>query len=243
MNTMTQQQPIAASAWRALVDIFAEPRSALLSLRENTNWLWLPLLLIPVVMGLYWLYYFQFVDFSWMRDEVVAQEARLRVFDQDQTEALRRQMTFSMMANSSIIATVSMTLLMMFAQALYFTLTLSLVGNHGLSFKQWLGLSSWSQMPTLLVPVTGIVGMLSATDNRILPEQLSYTSVNTMLFHLPNEHPLYSVLQWIDLAMLWSLVLLILGVRLWTRSSWFKASLTVLTPYIIVYGINIAMHY
>lgn len=242
MNTMTQSHPIAGSIWRALVDIFAEPRNALLGLRENSKWCWLPLILIPIVMGLYWLYYFQFVDFTWVRDEIVAQEAQLRSFDQDQTDALRRQMTFSVMANSSIIATVSFTLMLMFVQALYFTLTLTLVGNYSLSFKQWLGLSCWSQMPTLLVPLAGVIGMLSAADNRILPDQLSYTSLNTLLFHLPNGHALYSVLQWIDIAMLWSLALLVLGVRLWTKGSWLKAALTVLLPYIIIYGINIALH-
>ncbi|MCW8925688.1 MAG: hypothetical protein OQJ84_05470, partial [Xanthomonadales bacterium] len=54
------------TVFNAMVDIVASPGKALDEIRQNTSWLWWPLLVsMLLAVGLF-IYYYSWVDFPWL---------------------------------------------------------------------------------------------------------------------------------------------------------------------------------
>ncbi|HEX2585160.1 MAG TPA: hypothetical protein VHL14_08505, partial [Steroidobacteraceae bacterium] len=69
------------------------------------------------------------------------------------------------------------------------------------------------------------------------PNALKPLSLNELLFHRAMGQPGQSLLASFDLLSLWSMVLLVLGIRVWSQRSWLFSVLFALMPTIVIYGI------
>jgi hypothetical protein len=124
-------------------------------------------------------------------------------------------------------------LLVMAIKAAYFLL-ISKLTDKIISYKSWYSLVAWCSVPSIFTALAAWLVIFSSgrmIDIEALnPLNLNYLTVNT-------EGVFSSWLRAIDLIAIWGLVLVIMGYQSFTSCSTTKASIIVLTPYILIFGI------
>jgi hypothetical protein len=216
-----------------LVDIFLQPGKAFAEQRERPTFI-VPLLLLAGLAAAFTLAYFLRVDPAWYTDHMFdasGAEMTARQMEQAKASMPAAQMMGWIGAISSVIAIVVVTLL----TALY-VLVASKVTGQALSYRHGLSLSAWSSMPMLLGMIVGLVGALTMSPQTSI-ESLALLNVDPLLVDLPADHRWNRLAQSFSLLTFWSLFLMALGWRTWTRSSWLQAIIIALLPTLLVYGV------
>src|SRR5690606_30414123 len=130
-------------AMNALVDIIAAPGKALDAVREHPRWLWWPLLLTLLASIAAFSWYFLWVDFPWLVEEVV-RTAVPPGGDPAMAEAIRTFMSPGVQLASTAVGIVVITLLMYTVQSLYLHLVNKASGDPSLRFGQWFAFSAFT---------------------------------------------------------------------------------------------------
>ncbi len=220
------------------INIFAAPQEAFRTIREKPR-PWFPLALIlpalVLVMGLY----FNMVDLGWFL------EAQLRSLPPEQalTDAEMAQALEGVERTRGVVATVAAVGAAIFATVLYFVMSLYLwiassVAKHGIRFIQAFALVCWCALPSLLGAIAGLANLL-ISDVTFLPQHL----VNPLSFgSLLGVEPIpgdrgRQTLAGLDLTVVWTLVLLVLGYQSWSGKSLGIAAAIVLAPYVVLFGL------
>jgi hypothetical protein len=118
--------------------------------------------------------------------------------------------------------------------ALYYT-GVSFATNDGVKFGQWLALIAWCSLPSVLGLIASLVN-LAVSDARFLPaEQLNPLSFGSLLAIDPQgATTVERILLSLDVTVVWSTVLSILGYQAFTQSSIVRAAIVVLAPVTVV---------
>ena len=222
-----------SSSVGVLSNIFTAPSQAFAAIKERPN-PWLPMLVLMVGVFLQQFTYLQVVDFPWLMDQQLQQAGTM-------TDAQRAQ-TVDAMTNlpPSVMGAIqgvggAITILIIYALfALYYT-AVSFATNDGNKFKQWLALIAWCSLPGLLGMIASLVN-LQVTDGRfLLPTQLNPLSFGSLLgVDQQGASVAESYLMALDVTVLWSLVLTILGYQAFTKRSTATSALIVLAPYGVI---------
>jgi len=228
---MTDSSP---SAFGSLVNIFLEPGKTLGELRGRASWWWLPLLLILMLSILFQVWYANRVDVSWFADQTLAPSADKMTAEQLR-DAHARFTTTSMMVFGIIFSVIA--LVWYLIQALYFVLAAKVGGWQQQGFGNWLNFIAWTSMPAVLGFIASAAYMLSTSSRQISPVDIDVTSLNTLLFHVPYAHPSQALASSLRLTTIWSWVLMVIGISIWTGKDKVKAAVVVLTPYFICYAL------
>jgi hypothetical protein len=216
-----------------LSNIFTAPSLAFSAIKERPN-PWLPLLVLMTGVFIQQFMYMQVVDFPWLMDQQLQQSGNL-------TDAQRAQMVDSMTSLPPSVLGVAqgiggaLTILIVYALfALYYT-GVSFATNDGHNFKQWLSLIAWCSLPALLGMIASLVN-LQVTDGRfLLPTQLNPLSFGSLLgVDQQGASVVETYLMALDVTVLWSLVLTILGYQAFTKRSTATSALIVLAPYGVI---------
>jgi hypothetical protein len=78
---------------------------------------------------------------------------------------------------------------------------------------------------------------VATSGGRLMLDQLSMTSLNTLVFNLPMDHPWAGLVGSLDLTMLLSIPLAVVGLRAWTGRSLSTCITIALLPYVVIYGV------
>ncbi|WP_162242012.1 YIP1 family protein [Duganella sp. Leaf126] len=213
----------------AALNIFTDPSRAFLS-EQTENKAWLPLMVVLLASIVSFLVYYQAVDFAWLQDNLVA------AMEPAQREAGKRILTMKALVIGSLLSVVILVPLTQLLLAGYLHLAAK-ISHSTRTFGAWFALVAWTALPSaLFLPLT--LGQLLLSKNfQLSPEQLNPFTVNQLLLHLPSGAPWQSLTDSINLLSLWSLGLLIMGVRNWTQRSTVSAAVVVLLPYGVIYGL------
>ncbi len=216
-------------------NIFTSPATAMTQVQERYS-IALPMLTFLVLMGLSMYTYYAMVDYVWFVDYMVETTAgELSKAEQDQT---RQGMSMMSQGVMGIVATVSamiMIAIIYVIQAVYF-LIISNVKNDGYSFKQWLSFVSWTALPGLLAIIAMFAYILSSTNGQIPPDSLNPLSLNELIFGMDSSKGLGKLLSSIHLAQFWSLAVMVIGYKVWTKSTMANAATIVLLPFVLFYA-------
>lgn len=216
-----------------LVDIFLQPGKAFADLRERPTFV-LPFLLLAGLSVALTLAYFLRVDPAWYADHMFA-AANADVSAQD-LEKLKSAMpgTRTMGAFGAITGVLGIAVVAALT-ALYLWIAGKVTGK-GLGYRQGLSLGLWSAMPGVLGMLVALAGALTMTPQTGI-ESLMLTHLDPLLVQLPADHRWNRLAESFDLLSLWSLFLLALGWRTFTRSSWPQAIVVALIPSAVVFGV------
>ncbi|WP_193333486.1 YIP1 family protein [Duganella sp. FT27W] len=213
----------------AALNIFTDPSRAFVS-EQTENKAWLPLTVVLLASVAAFLVYYQAVDFAWLQDNLVAS------MEPAQRAAGKRILTMKALVIGSLISVIILTPLTQLLLAGYLHLAAKIT-HSGRSFGAWFALVAWTALPSaLFLPLT-LAQLLLSLNYQLSPEQLNPFTVNQLLLHLPSGAPWQSLTDSINLLSLWSLGLLIMGVRKWTQRSTAGAAVIVLLPYGVIYGL------
>lgn len=213
------------------LQIFIEPSKAFAAIRERSH-TWLPLLAVTLGCAAMIWWYFQTVDFAWLMNHTLSAQPDLT---DEQRQAAQGMMSQSTMGWMAIAGTLIGTPLIYAVYALYYLLAGKFLGSD-ISFGKWFALTAWISLPRLLVfPLMAMQIMTSG--GQVAMEDLTMTSLNFLVFQLPQSHPWAGFLSNIDLPMLWTVVLSVIGLRVWTNRSLATCITVTLLPLVIIFGI------
>jgi len=107
------------------------------------------------------------------------------------------------------------------------------------SFKQWFALTCWTTLPSVLIStiIAALMILTSSDVTQLSPNALKPLTLNELFFHRAMGQPGQSLLASFDLLSLWSMGLLVVGVRAWSQRSWLFCTLFALVPTIVIYGV------
>lgn len=211
--------------------MLSEPSKAFSAVREKSHvWLPLTLMVLGSVLVLYW--YFATVDFAWMVERMAASRPGMT---DAQREAMQAAMSPGVMMWSSI-AGAALGMPAMFAvSALYYHLAGKFLGSD-IRYGKWFAFVVWTNLPTLL-SILLMAFQVATSGGRLMIDQLSMTSLNALVFNLPMEHQWAGLLNSLDLTLLLSIPLAVIGLRAWTGRSLSTCITIAVLPYLVVYGV------
>lgn len=223
------------SALNALVDIIATPTKALDEVRHHVSWLWWPLGVSLLVTVAAFAFYFTWVDFDWMIDEMV--RTLPPGTDPAAGEQMRGFLTPGRQIGFSAIAIVVMTFLIYAIQSTYLHLVNKVAGDSTLRFGQWFAFSAWTAFPGVFQAIAMLVVMLLSDSNQVAQHELMPLSFNALFIHAEPGSPWFTWGNSLSLINLWMLGLMTLGVMRWTGAGLGKAATIACTPWVLIFGI------
>jgi hypothetical protein len=215
-----------------LSNIFTAPQAAFAAIKERPN-PWVPLLIIVLGTCAVQFAYTQSVDLAWMLDR---QFEAANMTPEQREQAVEGAMQIPPLAYGFIVAIpAAVAILVLYSLiALYYT-GVSFATNDGVKFGQWLALIAWCSLPSVLGLIASLVN-LAVSDARFLPaEQLNPLSFGSLLAIDPQgATTVERILLSLDVTVVWSTVLSILGYQAFTQSSIVRAAIVVLAPVTVV---------
>jgi hypothetical protein len=217
-----------------LTNIFAAPATAFAAIKERPN-PWVPLLIMIVGTFAVQFTYMQAVDLPWLIDQQLQQAGA------DITEEQRNQaVNATTQVPASVLGAIQgvtggLAILIIYALvALYYT-GVSFALNDKTKYQQWLALIAWCSLPGVFGLIASFVN-LQVTDARFLPAtELNPLSFGSLLaLETQGATVVESILMQLDVTVLWSVVLQILGYQAFTQRSIVTSTVVVFGPVAVI---------
>ena len=123
----------------------------------------------------------------------------------------------------------------MFNLKVRYFLIVSKVNGDGFEFKQWFSFVAWTSLPGLLAILAMFAMIFTSETMQIAPDSLNPLSLNELIFGLEPSKGMGKLLSSLHLPQFWSLAVMVIGYKAWTKKSLMSSALVVLMPIIIVY--------
>ena len=223
----------AMSKFSLLLNIFASPGEALQELKQRPSILF-PLILIIASNALILVWYFNIVDFEWYIDDVLS-TANIAEENLEEARENFESMSRNTMLGFSLVGSVVGLSAIFLLQSIYFSLVAAIRGDN-YKFKHWFSLICWSSAPILLSVVGMAVTILLSPNGQLSAFDLDPLTLRNLGLASDND-TLQSLYNSVSLAMVWSVVIILLGYRQWLDASWLRAVITVFAPYLTIIGV------
>lgn len=212
--------------------IFTAPAEAFRTLPPRYSW-FMPFLAVLGLSLAAWVFYYLRVDIAWLADHQV--NLMGKDLTEEEAESARGMLGRGFQLTMAIVTVLVLVPGSYVLQALYFNAVGAMQGDNK-GFRQWFSFVSWTSLPTVLA-LLAMIAYVVASGDRLATEELNLLSVDGLLLRLPAESPWKVMLSSISITTFWSIVLMILGYRLWVGASLVKSAVIVLVPYLLVYGV------
>ncbi|MBD55908.1 MAG: YIP1 family protein, partial [Pseudoalteromonas sp.] len=107
--------------------------------------------------------------------------------------------------------------------------------NYG--YGAWYGFGIWTMMPMIISSLGLLILVLTASTDQISQSLFNYASINQLLIGLEIGHPLYTLLESLNIFSIWGIFIAAIGLKCWTNFTFNKALLFAALPSIVIYGI------
>lgn len=198
----------------------------------------LPLLMLLVVFALLWGKYYDNVDFSWLKEQMITNalddnEHMTREAMEENMATLSADMMFYVNLFSGSLAICILLLI----RSVYMSIATNWVKKSRLNITHWFAISSWSTLPTTLLMLITLF-YFSDQDLRYMSiEGVNLASLNNLFFHHSADSPWATMLNSLDVTLLWSLVIIALMFAKTADVALPKSLLVTFLPFLIIYGI------
>jgi hypothetical protein len=225
--------PSTPGLFETCVNILTAPTEAFRSLQKKPTKLF-PLLLIVILNAAVLSWYFSIVDFAWFVDDILSAD---NISEEDRTAAREGMMSMSI-SNFAIIGVIAGSagiIAINLLQAAYLSLVAALRGDE-LKFPHWFSLACWAGLPILLTIAGSAVTILLSPNGQLSPIELDPLTLRNLGVSSANSS-VEALTQTLSLSTFWSTGLMVFGYRQWTETSWLRAAVTVLSPYLCIVGV------
>jgi hypothetical protein len=216
------------------VALATAPSRAFGELRERPRF-WFPLLLLAASTGVIVFWYYNMVDFEWLKDAVYGNNPGIQKLPEAGRATAMALITRNTMVAISLIGTSVVLPVFFLLQALYLVLAAK-VTKVPLGFKHWFAFSCWTSPPLLLTTVVSAIFLIMSDTTQLSPSVLQPLSINELVLHRPSGSPGYNLLESLSIPSMLSWVLMIIGVHVWSRRSWAFSAIFIVLPVVVIYG-------
>lgn len=231
-STEKQRSDAKMSYFAIFINILTSPSEAFEELHKHPSKL-VPLATVILVNAAVIFWYFSILDFDWFVDDLLQNGN----FPEDRIDEARENfadMSPSTFRMFGLLGGTAAVLFMYTVLAGYLTLTAALAG-HSEKFGQWFSLVVWTGIVVLFSQLGMAVTLMLASNGQISQFDLDPTNLRNLGVR-PQNINLQQIFATINLTMIWSLVLTILGYRHWLGMSTLKAAVIVSAPYILIFS-------
>jgi len=228
--TETTRQSVVVTA----VNVLTSPAEAFASIKTRPTVIF-PLLLILISTMLVIGWYFAILDYDWYIDDTLS---RLPNLSEAELETARDRMEGLTQRKLMMISTLSSgagLVIILLLQSGYLSLVSALHGDD-YRFHQWFSLAAWTSLPGLLSTLSMGINIWLNPSGQISIYDLNALSLYNLGVQTGNES-LNRLMNGINLAMLWSLGLMVLAYRQWLGTTPVRAATVVASPYLLIFGI------
>jgi uncharacterized membrane protein YhdT len=217
------------------VTLATAPSSAFSELRERPRF-WFPLLLLvaSTVAIVYW--YYSMVDIEWLKDAMFSNDPDMRKLSEAERAAAMAMLGRNTLLWSSVVAASFVLPIFFLLQALYLLLAAK-VTKLPQGFKHWFALSCWTALPLLVSTVVAAIFLIINDTSQVSPSVMQPLSINELVLRRPMGSPGHTLFESLTIPGVLSWILLIIGVRVWSRRSWAFSAIFIVLPIVILYGI------
>lgn len=223
------------------MNIFTAPTEALAAIRERPR-VSLPLLVLIAGYVIVSFTYMQKVDLGWFMENQLAQNRELTEQAREQAATAAANVSPAFYGTIGAVSTTIFVVLVFFLTALYYTMV-SFFSHDGVRLKQWFALVCWCALPSALGILAQIVN-LAANDARfMLQDAINPLAFGNLLsIERTTATPVVQrILLGIDVTVIWTIALSVIGYQLWTKSSLVKSVAVVLGPLAAIVAVGTAV--
>lgn len=215
------------------INILTAPTEAFRSLQKKPSKLF-PLLLVIILNAAVLSWYFSIVDYAWFVDDILSAD---NMSEEDRAAAREGMMAMSIntFAMFGVIAGSAGIIAINLLQAAYLSLVAALRGDVH-KFPHWFSLACWAGLPVLLTIGGSAMTILLSPNGQLSPTDLDPLTLQNLGLSSANTS-VEALTQTLSLSTFWSTGLMVFGYRQWSQTSWLRAGVTVLSPYLCILGV------
>jgi hypothetical protein len=228
---------MSANPLQACLDTLLSPSVAFDTIKEKKGWSWLPfILLISSTLALFF-YYFNSVDFVWLKELMLNQAAASKPMTDDELKAIGSfYKKDTMLWTTAIGGTLAFVVINMLT-AVYYHIATKVSAGSEYKFTQWYGFTWWVSFPVIVSTLLSGLVIFFATDGMVSMQDLQPTSFNSLLFSVDASNAWYGLLEAINLFTFWTIAVASIGLRSWLNIESKKSLIIAATPQIIIFGL------
>jgi len=232
-DTLQAGKTDPAGAINTAINILASPSEAFNEIAQRPTKLF-PIAIILCSMTAVMFWYFSIIDFDWYIDDALS----LSNLNEAQLEGAREAMESMPQTTFRVFGIIggSISLLVVWLlQSVYLSLASALNGDR-FKFTHWFSLIVWTALPYLLSVVGMAVTIALSPNGQLSAYDLDPTTLANLGMQSSNGS-VDTVMNSLNLTMIWSITLTVFAYKQWLESSWLKAMSIVLAPYLLIIGV------
>ena len=215
------------------VALVLDPKGAVREIEARPRFLF-PLLITVLVTGAALVWYYSIVDAAWLIDTSLRSSSR--PMTEEQLAQVSRFMTRNTLMFGGLFGVVFIAVVFRLLEATWYLLA-GKVTNVQRSFKQFFALACWTSLPQILAVLPAIPLLLTTSSPQTEPGALSPLSLNELFFHRGMGAPGYNLFSNVNLLHIFTVYLVVLGIKMWSGRSWLFALIYTLLPAALIGGL------
>jgi hypothetical protein len=215
------------------VALVLDPKGAIREIEARPRFLF-PLLITVLIAGAAMVWYYSIVDAAWLIDTSLRSSSR--PLTEEQLAQVSRYVTRNTLMYGGLFGVVFIAVVFRLLEATWYLLA-GKVTNVQRSFKQFFALACWTSLPQVLAVLPAIPLLLTTSSPQTDPGALSPLSLNELFFHRAMNSPGYNLFSNINLLHLFTVFLVVLGIKMWSGRSWLFALVYTLLPAVVIGGL------
>jgi Yip1 domain len=193
-----------------------------------------PRFLFPLASGIALVWYYSIVDAAWLIDTSLRSSSR--PMTEEQLAQVSRFMTRNTLMYGGLFGVVFISVVFRLLEATWYLLA-GKVTNVQRSFKQFFALACWTSLPQILAVLPAIPLLLSTKSPQTEPGAMSPLSLNELFFHRGMGESGYNLFSNLNLIHIYTVFLVVLGIKMWSGRSWLFATVFTLLPAALIGGL------
>jgi Yip1 domain len=210
-----------------------DPKGAMREIEARPRFLF-PLLVTVLVTGVALVWYYSIVDAAWLIDTSLRSSSR--PMTEEQLAQVSRFMTRNTLMYGGLFSVVFISVVARLLEATWYLLA-GKVTNVQRSFKQFFSLACWTSLPQILAVLPAIPLLLTTSSPQTSPGAMSPLSLNELFFHRGIGESGYNLFSNVNLIHVYTVFLVVLGIKMWSGRSWLFAVVYTLLPVALIGGI------
>ncbi|MBA6397968.1 YIP1 family protein [Colwellia sp. BRX10-4] len=227
---------MSANPFQACLDTILSPTVAFDTIKEKKGWSWLPFVLLTSSTFVLFLYYFNVVDFAWLKETMLNQAAASKPMTDDELKAIGSFYEKDTMLWTTAIGGTIGFIVINTLTAIYYHIATKVSASSEYKFTQWFAFTWWASFPAFVSVLLSTLVIFFSSDGMVSMQDLQPTSLNSLLFSVEPSNAWYSFLEAINLFTFWMIAVTSIGLGSWLNIDSKKSLIIAAAPQIFIFG-------
>jgi len=228
---------MSANPVQACLDTLVSPEMAFNTVKDKKGWSWLPFVLMISTTIAVFVYYFNAVDFTWLRESMLNALASSGDMSDEEIKATGEFYKKDTMMWSTVIGGSVGTIVINLIYAAYLNITTKVSAQSEYKFTDWFAFTWWVALPAFVSMLLAALVVFFSSDGAISLQDLQPTSLNSLIFSVEASNAWFNFLEGITLFTFWGMAVATIGLNAWLKIDISKALKIAIAPFVVIYSL------